>query len=55
MLETFSNKLLEEENIATCPGIYFGNKGEGFVRFCFANSKENINIAIARMRKAFNN
>ena len=52
--ETFSNKLLSEDFIATCPGIYFGENGQGFVRFCFANSKSNINEAIARMIKKFN-
>ena len=53
--ESFSNKLLNEQFIATCPGIYFGKNGEGFVRFCFANSTKNINIALERMRNKFNN
>ena len=49
----FSNNLLEKRNVATCPGIYFGTKGEGYVRFCFATSKENITTALARMKKGF--
>ncbi len=53
--ESFSNKLLNEQFIATCPGIYFGKNGEGYVRFCFANSIENIDIAIKRIRNEFNN
>ena len=52
--ESFSNKLLKEKFIATCPGIYFGQNGEGFVRFCFANSKPNIKEAIERLEKTFN-
>lgn len=52
--ETFSNKLLNEDFIATCPGVYFGNNGQGYVRFCFANSKSNINVAIERMARKFN-
>ncbi len=45
----FSNVLLEKFGIATCPGIYFGNAGEGFVRFCFAQPEEKIKIACMRM------
>ena len=52
--EIFSNDLLRQQLIATCPGSYFGKNGEGFVRFCFANSKKNIYEAVDRMRKNFN-
>ena len=51
--EYLSNDILESCHIATCPGSYFGNAGEGFVRFCFANSKENISEALRRL--AMNN
>ena len=47
--EYVSNFLLDELHIATCPGLYFGDCGEGFVRFCFANSKDNIASAISRL------
>ena len=52
--EIFSNDLLNKQFIATCPGVYFGKNGEGFVRFCFANSRENIKKAIDRLQKKFN-
>jgi aspartate/methionine/tyrosine aminotransferase len=45
----FSDVLLEKYGIATCPGIYFGDAGEGYVRFCFAQSEEKIKIACDRM------
>lgn len=45
----FSDVLLENYGIATCPGIYFGDAGEGYVRFCFAQSEEKIKIACDRM------
>ncbi len=50
--EEFAKNLLEREYVATCPGIFFGSEGEGYVRFCFANSIENIGIGIRRV-KAF--
>jgi len=46
---SYANHLLEEFGIATCPGIYFGPSGEGYVRFCFANSIANINSAFDRL------
>jgi aspartate aminotransferase len=46
----FSKKLLQEEFVATCPGSYFGKNGSGYIRICFANSMENINIGMTRMR-----
>lgn len=51
--KSFSENLLEQHKIATCPGIYFGEHGEGFVRFCFATSKPQINEAIEIMKKVF--
>lgn len=47
---SFSNNLLKNKLIATCPGIYFGKGGEGYVRFCFATSQKNIKEGIRRMR-----
>ena len=49
--EEFSNQLLEKVGVATCPGNYFGEAGEGYVRFCYANSEENILEAIDRIKK----
>lgn len=47
--EYISNELLESCHIATCPGSFFGTAGEGFIRFCFANSMDNINEALSRL------
>jgi aspartate/methionine/tyrosine aminotransferase len=46
---TFSQRLLDEHGVATCPGSYFGKSGEGYVRLCFANSKKNILSASERI------
>jgi aspartate/methionine/tyrosine aminotransferase len=49
----FSRYLLDEAGVATCPGSYFGSAGKGFVRFCFANSIENINRGMLRVQELF--
>jgi aspartate/methionine/tyrosine aminotransferase len=47
----FQNKILREAGVATISGTSFGNFGEGYVRFSFANSSENIVSAINRIRE----
>ena len=47
-----SNYLLEEAGVATLPGTAFGPGGEGFLRLCFANSMENIQLAVERISQA---
>ncbi len=42
---------LNEAHVATVSGTSFGAWGEGFVRFSYANSAENIERAIERIRK----
>ena len=42
----YAHKALEELGVALVPGSSFGNSVNNFVRFSFANSKENINKAI---------
>ena len=49
--EEFSDHLLEKAGVATCPGNFFGEQGEGFVRFCYASSRENIYACIERIKK----
>lgn len=49
--EQFADIMLDKAGVAVCPGNYFGEHGEGFVRFCYANSPENISKGIDRMRK----
>jgi len=42
---------LNEANVATIAGTSFGAWGEGYVRFSYANSAENIEKAMERIRK----
>jgi len=44
--------LLEEAGVAVLPGTAFGEAGEGFLRLCFANSMQNIHIALERIAAA---
>ncbi|MGB9590091.1 MAG: pyridoxal phosphate-dependent aminotransferase, partial [Candidatus Hydrothermia bacterium] len=50
--EAFSDYLLSEHGVATVPGTSFGEAGEGYIRFSFATSLENIEEGIARFRNA---
>jgi aspartate aminotransferase len=45
------NRFLEEAGVATVSGTSFGAWGEGYLRFSYANSTENILEAIRRIRK----
>lgn len=44
--------LLNEAGVAVLPGDAFGDGGEGYLRLCFANSMENIELALERMDRA---
>jgi aspartate/methionine/tyrosine aminotransferase len=48
--EDFCEFILEEAGVALCPGNYFGETGEGYVRLCYANSLENIDRGIERIK-----
>jgi len=52
--DQMSTLLMEELGIVVSPGPIFGEHGEGFIRFCYANSEENINKAIFKMQTFFN-
>lgn len=43
--------LLNEAGVACLSGTSFGEFGEGYLRFSYANSLENISLAIERMKK----
>jgi aspartate/methionine/tyrosine aminotransferase len=45
------DKFLEEAGVATVAGTSFGAWGEGYLRFSYANSAENILEAISRIKK----
>jgi aspartate aminotransferase len=43
------NKMLEKAGVATVAGTSFGIHGEGFIRFSYANSVDNIREAVKRI------
>jgi len=45
----FAFELLEKAKVAVTPGIDFGTNGEGFLRFSYANSLENIRMGMDRI------
>ena len=45
----FADRLLSEAGVASLAGESFGQFGEGYVRFSFANSAENIEKALDRI------
>lgn len=45
---------LEEAGVATVAGTSFGAYGEGYLRFSYANSKDNIEAALDRIRTLLN-
>jgi aspartate aminotransferase len=48
---TLADKILYEANVACLSGTSFGKYGEGYLRFSYANSMENIEKAMDRIRK----
>jgi aspartate aminotransferase len=53
--EEFCDYVLKEAGVALCPGSFFGSYGEGYVRFCYANSLDNIEKGIERIRNVLKN
>jgi len=51
---TVEAKLLNEAGVAVISGTSFGAHGEGFIRFSYANSLENIRRAIDKIRTCLN-
>jgi len=43
--------ILQEAKVGVAPGIDFGSNAEGYLRFCYANSLENIEEGVKRMEK----
>jgi len=52
---TLQGKLLDEAGVATVAGTSFGEFGEGYLRFSYANSREAIIEAIERIRQFLGN
>ena len=49
--EEFARRLLEKEHVAVVPGTAFGACGEGFVRCCYATSRDELTEALERIRR----
>ena len=47
-------ELLEKAKVAATPGIDFGSRAEGFLRFSYSNSLENIAEGMNRLDRYFN-
>jgi aspartate/methionine/tyrosine aminotransferase len=47
----FAGRLLEEAGVAAAAGTAFGDFGEGFIRLSYANSLDNLKIAVDRLAK----
>ncbi len=43
--------ILEKAKVAVAPGIDFGTNAEGYLRFCYANSLENIEEGMNRLER----
>jgi aspartate/methionine/tyrosine aminotransferase len=50
--EEMAEYLLEAAGVAVLPGTAFGQNGEGYLRMAYANSMENITLALGRMGDA---
>ncbi|OGA69674.1 MAG: aspartate aminotransferase [Betaproteobacteria bacterium RIFCSPLOWO2_12_FULL_65_14] len=48
----FCRRLVREHGLGLAPGAAFGPEGEGFVRWCFAASRERLAEGVARLRRA---
>ncbi len=48
--DQFANMMLDEAGVACLAGTAFGEYGEGYVRFSYANSVENIEEALRRIK-----
>jgi aspartate/methionine/tyrosine aminotransferase len=47
----FQRRLLEEHGVAALAGTAFGAHGEGYLRFSYANSQDNLREGVARMAR----
>jgi (5-formylfuran-3-yl)methyl phosphate transaminase len=47
--------IIEKVKVGVTPGVDFGTGGEGFLRFSYANSIENIKNGLDRLEKYFKN
>ena len=48
--KALADRLLEEAGVACLSGTAFGEYGEGYLRFSYANAPENIQEALRRIK-----
>jgi len=48
-----ADHLLYNAGVAALPGTAFGPYGEGYLRFSYANTPENIDLAVERIKESF--
>jgi Aspartate/tyrosine/aromatic aminotransferase len=53
--QAFAFDILEKAQVAVTPGIDFGNNAEGYLRFSYANSLENIHEGMDRLEHYLKN
>ncbi len=51
--DDLADQILEQAGVALLPGTAFGANGEGFLRISYANSIENIELALERLARFF--
>jgi aspartate/methionine/tyrosine aminotransferase len=49
--EDFARTLLDEYGVASLAGTSFGRFGDGYLRFSYANSQDNLREAVTRIRR----
>jgi aspartate/methionine/tyrosine aminotransferase len=47
-------EILENAGVGVTPGIDFGQNAEGYIRFSYANSLENIRLGLDRIEEFIN-
>jgi aspartate/methionine/tyrosine aminotransferase len=47
----FADRVLNEALVAALPGTDFGRRGDGFIRFSCASSRESLNTAVQRLAR----
>jgi len=47
----FAFELLERAKVCVSPGVAFGTNGEGYLRFSYANSLDNLAEALSRLER----
>ncbi len=50
-VEEFARTLLDEYGVAALAGTSFGSYGDGYLRFSYANSQENLKEGVARLKE----